>query len=80
MPRGTFRFIRVWILAGASFVLLAAGPVQTGRNKVSSLPPIDPRRVQDQDLMTWEDDRPIPGKNGADPTKTAAATVVVSKS
>ena len=30
--------------------------------------PIDPQIVQDQDDMTWEDYRPIPGKNWADPS------------
>jgi M6 family metalloprotease-like protein len=36
---------------------------------ISGLPqkPIDPQVVQDQDNMTWEDYRPIPGKNWADP-------------
>ena len=33
-----------------------------------SLPPIDPQQVQDQDLMTWDDYHPIPGKNWADPS------------
>ena len=32
------------------------------------LTPIDPQIVQDQDSMTWEDYRPIPGKNWADPS------------
>lgn len=30
--------------------------------------PIDPQVVQDQDNMTWEDYKPIPGKNWADPS------------
>lgn len=30
--------------------------------------PIDPQQVQDQDDMTWDDYRPIPGKNWADPS------------
>lgn len=30
--------------------------------------PIDPQLVQDQDSMTWNDYKPIPGKNWADPT------------
>jgi len=29
--------------------------------------PIDPQLVRDQDEMTWDDYRPIPGKNWADP-------------
>jgi len=30
--------------------------------------PTDPQIVQDQDSMTWDDYRPIPGKNWADPS------------
>jgi M6 family metalloprotease-like protein len=30
--------------------------------------PIDPQVVRDQDLMTWDDYKPIPGKNWADPS------------
>jgi M6 family metalloprotease-like protein len=30
--------------------------------------PIDPQFVQDQDNMTWQDYKPIPGKNWADPS------------
>ena len=30
--------------------------------------PIDPQIVQDQDDMTWDDYRPVPGKNWADPS------------
>jgi len=30
--------------------------------------PIDPQVVQDQDDMTWDDYRPIPGRNWADPS------------
>lgn len=32
------------------------------------LAPIDPQSVHDQDLMTWDDYRPIPGHNWADPS------------
>ena len=32
-----------------------------------ALQPIDPQVVQDQDLMTWDDYRPIPGIDWADP-------------
>jgi len=32
-------------------------------------PPIDPAVVQDQDDMTWDDYRPIPGVDWADPTR-----------
>lgn len=30
--------------------------------------PLDPQSVQDQDDMTWDDYRPVPGRNWADPT------------
>ena len=32
--------------------------------------PIDPQVVQDQDEMTWDDYRPIPGESWADPSLT----------
>ena len=67
MPRRKFRFVRILMLAGASFALLAAGPGQSAKDRAPALSPIDPQRVQDQDLMTWDDYRPIPGKNWADP-------------
>ena len=35
--------------------------------KVTELVPIDPQIVQDQDDMTWDDYRPIPGRHWADP-------------
>jgi M6 family metalloprotease-like protein len=34
--------------------------------------PIDPQLVQDQDSMTWNDYKPIPGKNWADPSLVSA--------
>ena len=37
--------------------------------KFTELPgPIDPQIVQDQDDMTWDDYKPIPGINWADPS------------
>jgi M6 family metalloprotease-like protein len=36
--------------------------------ELPSLPPIDPQKVQDQQDMTWDDYRPIPGINWADPS------------
>jgi len=40
---------------------------------------IDPRRVQDQDTMTWDDYRPIPGTKWADPSlKPTARTLRVA--
>jgi len=39
-----------------------------GKNEGQNLQPIDQQIVQDQDKMTWDDYRPIPGKNWADPS------------
>lgn len=52
---------------GLCFVLLAATAGQTTKDGRESLAPIDPQQVQDQDLMTWNDYRPSPGRNWADP-------------
>jgi len=41
---------------------------QLAEVKILSPKPIDPQLVQDQDSMTWNDYKPIPGKNWADPT------------
>ncbi len=51
------------------FFLLITSPA-CQREEVDSepLPPIDSQQVQDQDLMTWDDYRPIPGRNWADPS------------
>lgn len=50
-------------------LLLAAAPAgRAQKASGGSMPPIDPQRVQDQDLMTWDDYRPIPGRNWADPS------------
>jgi M6 family metalloprotease-like protein len=50
-----------------SLVFLAATASQPRKAVSKPLPPIDPQRVQDQDLMTWDDYQPIPGHNWADP-------------
>ncbi|MGB2906348.1 MAG: hypothetical protein WBB73_04565 [Candidatus Aminicenantaceae bacterium] len=55
-----FSCVAVLLLSAA-----ACGPSKGGGE---SLHPIDPQEVQDQDLMTWDDYRPIPGHNWADPT------------
>jgi M6 family metalloprotease-like protein len=51
-----------------SLVFLAATASQPRKAVSKPLPPIDPQHVQDQDLMTWDDYRPIPGHNWADPS------------
>jgi len=54
-------------IAALSFFLLIAAPAPAQKTGPGSLAPIDPQRVQDQDMMTWADYRPIPGRNWADP-------------
>lgn len=51
-----------------TFLLLSLTAYDGGEGGSKSLPPIDPQQVQDQDLMTWNDYHPIPGKNWADPS------------
>ena len=41
---------------------------QPGAQREQAFPPIDPQVVQDQDAMTWDDYRPIPGATWADPS------------
>ena len=55
-------------VACLSLILSTSTASQSGKPAGGSLPPIDPQRVQDQDLMTWNDYRPIPGHNWADPS------------
>lgn len=50
------------LILSTSTASRSRGPARGG------LPPIDPQKVQDQDLMTWDDYRPIPGRNWADPS------------
>ena len=54
-------------LAGIGLVLLIASAGGAGQSGTKVMPPIDPQQVRDQDAMTWDDYRPIPGKNWADP-------------
>jgi M6 family metalloprotease-like protein len=49
----------------ALLILLAAGCAGAG---ASGPGPLDPQVVRDQDDMTWDDYRPIPGRNWADPS------------
>ncbi len=51
-----------------AFLLLFLSVHNRGEAKKEILLPIDPQQVQDQDLMTWDDYRPIPGHNWADPS------------
>lgn len=51
-----------------SLILLTSTAFQQGKPVGSTPAPIDPQQVRDQDLMTWADYRPIPGRNWADPS------------
>jgi M6 family metalloprotease-like protein len=51
-----------------SLILSTSTASQSRKPAGGYLPPIDPQHVQDQDLMTWNDYRPIPGRNWADPS------------
>ena len=51
-----------------AFLLIFSTAYNRGEEGGKFLPPLDPQQVQDQDLMTWDDYRPIPGKNWADPS------------
>jgi len=65
MPQPNKKNPSVLVFICISFIIMAACNPGDGGNE--SLLPIDPQQVQDQDLMTWEDYRPIPGRNWADP-------------
>ncbi len=53
----------------AFLILLLVACSEKEPSKSDSKPrPIDPQMVQDQDDMTWDDYKPIPGKNWADPS------------
>lgn len=61
----------------AAVIILGAWTLSTGqqpkkpqaKTKLTEVPgPIDPQQVQDQDDMTWDDYKPIPGINWADPS------------
>ncbi|MEX2661770.1 MAG: hypothetical protein WD227_07565 [Vicinamibacterales bacterium] len=51
----------LWTLSASLLVGVLAKPQQA-----PPLLSIDPQRVQDQETMTWQDHRPIPGTNWAD--------------
>jgi M6 family metalloprotease-like protein len=57
-------------LPAAALVLLivAMSNGQAPKTAAPTIRPIDPQIVQDQDAMTWADDRPIPGVDWADPS------------
>ncbi len=55
-------------LTAAILLIAATVTAQNPLRNTAAFPsPIDPQVVQDQDDMTWDDYKPIPGKNWADP-------------
>ncbi len=61
------RLTTILILGGVSVLLALSNACAPKGAKGDILPPLDPQQVQDQDLMTWDHYRPIPGLNWADP-------------
>src|SRR5689334_2811311 len=58
------------LLVGGVIACSPHAVVSTGPNGDPGPPaPADPQRVRDQDDMTWEDYRPIPGVNWADTSR-----------
>lgn len=68
MAKRKNRLPSILSFACISFMLLTASACNPGEAGEESLAPIDPQQVQDQDLMTWDDYCPIPGRNWADPS------------
>jgi M6 family metalloprotease-like protein len=66
--RQNLRLTATLSVAFISLIFLSATVSQSQQTRSGMLGPIDPQRVQDQDLMTWDDYRPIPGHNWADPS------------
>ena len=68
MDRLHNKSIMILSLLCIAFLLLSSAASNQGESGGKILLPLDPQQVQDQDLMTWENYRPIPGKNWADPS------------
>ena len=62
--------LRTLLFITSSAILLYSFNTTGNINEYEGLipPPVDPQVVQDQDDMTWDDYKPIPGKNWADPS------------
>jgi M6 family metalloprotease-like protein len=68
MEKRNKRLRAVLAAAGILLMLVTINAISTDDPQSTSLAPIDPQMVQDQDHMTWDDYRPIPGRNWADPS------------
>jgi len=62
------RLTAILAVACVSLIMLTSAAFQQGKMGSAFPAPIDPQHVEDQDLMTWDDYRPIPGHNWADPS------------
>ena len=57
----------VWLAVLVIALVTSLSPVRL--DQAAEQPaPIDPQRVQDQDTMTWDDYKPVPGTKWADPS------------
>ncbi len=68
MARQKNRLPFILIYVSITFLLLSSTAFNREEERGQALPPIDPQQVQDQDLMTWDDYHPVPGKNWANPS------------
>ncbi|MFO7865274.1 MAG: peptidase M6 [Candidatus Aminicenantes bacterium] len=68
MKRKKSLFPLIMGAAAAAFMLTAVTACRLGEQNSEDLPPLDPQVVQDQDDMTRDDYKPIPGRNWADPS------------
>jgi len=66
--QGNTRLTTISGIVCVALILLTSAAFQQVKPGGPALAPIDPQQVRDQDLMTWADYRPIPGRNWADPS------------
>src|SRR5580692_8601435 len=57
-----------WFVTTFLALLLLGRGIPSALAQAAALAPIDPQIVRDQQDMTWDDYRPIPGVNWADPS------------
>ncbi|MGQ9470558.1 MAG: M6 family metalloprotease domain-containing protein [Candidatus Aminicenantales bacterium] len=67
------RFLMKWpvfffALILGSFLIFPSFNSGLADDQAKFPPPIDPQKVKDQDIMTWEDYQPLPGRDWADPS------------
>jgi M6 family metalloprotease-like protein len=57
-------------------VVLAGQPSSSAQSALAPPPPVDRQIVRDQDDMTWDDYKPIPGTSWNDPRKVASVRTI----